>query len=132
MNLSEAIVDFRTRMKISQREFARRCNLSHGTIALLEKGYNQQTGKKIIPDVETYKKIADGMEITMDRLLDIIDQSEMVSLGHSMTDQDRLEALHQNPRLGLLFDRARKMKPEDVEYMLRFATGILKERDGDD
>lgn len=46
-------------------------------------------------------------------------------------DQERLEALHQNPRLGTLFDRARKMKPEDIEYMLRFADGILKERDGD-
>ena len=47
-------------------------------------------------------------------------------------DQDRLEALHQNPALGLLFDRTRKMSHDDVEFMLQFADRILKERDGDD
>ena len=47
-------------------------------------------------------------------------------------DQERLEALHQNPRLGMLFDRTRRMSHEDVEFMLQFADRILKERDGDD
>ena len=47
-------------------------------------------------------------------------------------DRDRLEALHQNPRLGLLFDRSRKMSHDDVEFMLQMADRILKERDGDD
>ena len=46
-------------------------------------------------------------------------------------DQQRLEALHQNPRLGLLFDRSRKMTHEDVEFMLQMADRILKERDGE-
>lgn len=44
-------------------------------------------------------------------------------------DLSRLEALHQNPRLGLLFDHSSKMKPEDVEFMLQMADRILKERD---
>ena len=44
-------------------------------------------------------------------------------------DQQRLEALHQDPRLCLLFDRSRKMKPEDVDTMLAVAASILKERD---
>lgn len=47
------------------------------------------------------------------------------------TDADRLEALHQNPRLGLLFDRQRNMKPEDIEFMLQMADRIVKERDSD-
>lgn len=45
-------------------------------------------------------------------------------------DEERLEALHQNPKLGLLFDRSRKMSSEDVEFMLQMADRILKERDG--
>ena len=45
-------------------------------------------------------------------------------------DQQRLEALHQDPRLGLLFDRSRKMSSEDVDFMLQMADRILKERDG--
>ena len=44
-------------------------------------------------------------------------------------DQARLEALHQDPRLGLLFDRSRKMSHEDVEFMLQMADRILKERE---
>ena len=47
-------------------------------------------------------------------------------------DDERLEALHQNPRLGLLFDRSRKMSHADVEFMLQMADRILKERDGDE
>lgn len=45
-------------------------------------------------------------------------------------DQQRLEALHQNPRLGLLFDHSRKMKQEDVDFMIQMAERILNERDG--
>ena len=46
-------------------------------------------------------------------------------------DEERLEALHQNPALGLLFDRSRKMSHDDVEFMLQMADRILKERDGE-
>lgn len=46
-------------------------------------------------------------------------------------DMDRLEALHQNPRLGLLFDRSRSMSESDVEFMIQVADRILKERDND-
>lgn len=53
--------------------------------------------------------------------------------GHELSeDEERLEALHQNPRLGLLFDRTRKMSHADVETMLAVAASILRERDGDD
>ena len=53
-------------------------------------------------------------------------------LDYDTIDQERLEALHQDPRLGLLFDRSRKMSHEDVEFMLQMADRILKERDVDD
>ena len=45
-------------------------------------------------------------------------------------DEERLEALHRDPRLGLLFDRTRNMSHDDVEFMLQMADRILKERDG--
>lgn len=44
-------------------------------------------------------------------------------------DQQRLEALHQDPRLGMLFDHTRKMSKEDVDFMLQMAERILKDRD---
>ena len=47
-------------------------------------------------------------------------------------DLDRLEALHQNPRLGLLFDHSSKMKPEDVDFMIQMAERIIKDRDANE
>lgn len=46
----------------------------------------------------------------------------------SKDDMDRLEALHQDPQLGLLFDRSRKMTKEDVDFMLQMADRIIRER----
>jgi hypothetical protein len=46
-------------------------------------------------------------------------------------DRNRLEAMHQNPRLGLLFDRQSNMSDEDIEFMMQMADRILKERDHD-
>ena len=131
MKLHDAITKFRTEQGLSQREFAKRCNLSHNTIHLLEKGINPRSGKPLIPDTITYKKIADGMGITMDELFTTLDQTEYVSLGTTMTDDDRLEALHQNPKLGLLFDRQRKMSDKDIDFMLELAERITKENYGE-
>lgn len=131
MTLAQAIIDYRTRMGISQREFARRCNLSHGTIPILEQEINRQTGKRPTPDIQTYKKVADGMGITLQELLEMLDKTELVSLGTAMTDSDRLEALHQNPKLCLLFDRQRRMSDEDIEIMLSITDRIVKENYGD-
>ena len=49
----------------------------------------------------------------------------------SAEDKEMLEALHQNPRLRLLFDRSRKMSGADVETMLAVTASILKEQDGE-
>lgn len=131
MKLHDAIIKYRMEQGLSQREFAKRCNLSHNTIHLLEKGVNPKTGKPLIPDTITYKKIANGMGITMDELFTTLDQTEYVSLGTTMTDDDRLEALHQNPKLGLLFDRQRKMSEKDIDFMLELAERITKENYGE-
>lgn len=46
-------------------------------------------------------------------------------------DMDRLEAMHQNPKLGLLFDRQRNMSDKDIEMMLALSERISKEEYGD-
>lgn len=150
MRLEEIIKKYREDNDISQREFARRCGLSNSLISIFEMGKNPQTGKTISPDLETYRKLANGMGMSIQQLFEQIGDGAFVRIGHSyqfdgnefdryMTstvpdnlsgeDQDRLEALHQDPRLGLLFDRTRKMSSSDVEFMIQMADRILKERD---
>ena len=149
MKLGDIIIEYREQNNLSQREFARRCGLSNSLISIIEKGYNPQTGKEISPDLETYASIAKVMGISMHTLFERLGNDATVHLVslHSYpdgsgdlyiqgayerdVDRERLEALHQNPELGLLFDRTRKMSKEDIDFMLQFADRILKERDGE-
>ena len=81
-------------------------------------------GKKY-PRVDAMQRLAD--------LLGVLYSTLTTENGLSdYADQERLEALHQNPRLGLLFDHSSKMKPEDVDFMIQMAERIIKERDADE
>ena len=39
--------------------------------------------------------------------------------------------MHENPRLGLLFDRVKNLDTVDIDFMERYVDRILKERDGE-
>ena len=81
MDIKDIILNYRQENKISQREFARRCALSNSLISLLEMGENPQTGKKISPDLITYRKLANGMGISVQALFEKLDLSEPVSMS---------------------------------------------------
>ena len=87
MKLSELIIDFRKRMGISQREFSRRCDLSNTYISFLENGKNPKTGKPLIPTLEQYKKIADGMGISVHQLFEQLDEDSPVDLRSMTTEK---------------------------------------------
>lgn len=78
MKLSEFVVDYREKNNISQRELARRCGVSHGLISLIEKGTNPQTGKEMAQDLDTFKKLADGMGISLQYLFEKVGDSGLV------------------------------------------------------
>ena len=86
MKLSELIIDYRTRMNISQREFSRKCSLSNTYISFLENEKNPKTGKPLVPTIEQYKKLADGMEMTVQHLFELLDDDAPVDLGSSASD----------------------------------------------
>ena len=84
---------------------------------------NWCTGKKM-PRIDKVQRIAELLNVPMSALL-------MEDGMQNVIDSDRLEALHQNPRLGMLFDRQRRMSEKDIEAMLAIANSILRERDND-
>ena len=132
MRLSKILKEYREVNDLSQREFARMCGLSNSLISILEMGVNPQTGKEMEPDMRTYRRLADGMGITVQELFDRIKADvHLGPSGLSNTDLERLEALHRNPQLGLLFDRTSKMKPEDVAFMIQMTDRMLKTQNGD-
>lgn len=103
---------------ISQADICRELDIPSATIS------NWCTGQRY-PRIDKMQQLADLLGVRYSTLT--------TEAGlQDYEDQQRLEALHQNPRLGLLFDRTRKMSHADVETMLAVAASILKERDGDD
>ena len=102
---------------ITQADICRELKVSSATAS------DWCAGKKY-PRVDAMQRLADLLGIRF---------STLTTEGgiESYEDEARLEALHQDPRLGLLFDRSRKMSHEDVEFMLQMADRILKERDGE-
>lgn len=100
---------------ITQADICRELGVSSATAS------DWCNGKKY-PRVDAMQRLAD--------LLGVLYSTLTTENGlNDYADQERLEALHQDPRLGLLFDRTRKMSSADVETMLAVAASILKERD---
>lgn len=82
MKLGEVIIRYRERHGLSQREFARKADLSNSLISIIEKGINPQTGKEVSPDLDTYSKIANAMGITMQILFEELGNDATVHLTH--------------------------------------------------
>ena len=80
MKLSELIRDYRSRNQISQREFSRKCGLSNTYISFLEKEINPKTGRPLVPTIEQYKKISNGMDISVQELFELLDDDSPVDL----------------------------------------------------
>lgn len=108
MKLGELIIDYRTRMSISQREFSRRCDLSNSYISFLEKGVNPKTGKPLVPTIEQYKKISRGMNITLQRLFELLDDDAPVDISFPPSENRE----NSSDDLRILVQDLSKLSPE--------------------
>lgn len=88
MKLSDLIRDYRKQMNISQREFSRKCNLSNTYISFLENEKNPKTGRPLIPTLEQYRKIADGMNTSVQHLFELLDDDAPVDLSGVFSSND--------------------------------------------
>ena len=73
MTLGDYIAAYRHKEGYSQREFAKKCNLSNGYISMLERGFNPKTKEPIKPAIPQIKKLADGMGISIMELFETVD-----------------------------------------------------------
>lgn len=76
MYLGDLIKEFRTIHKMSLRDFAQRCGLSHTYISALEKNIDPRTGKPIAPTLDTVKYVAHGMNTSVEEILKGIDEQQ--------------------------------------------------------
>ena len=117
MTLGEKIRTRRIELNMTMDDLGQKIGVQRSAINKYEKG--------IITDLKssTINALAKALNVSPIYLLD--DDPDDA-------DQKRLEALHQDPRLGILFDHTRKMKKEDVDFMIQMAERMIQERDRDE
>jgi len=88
MNLGQYIQTYCLRKGISGRQFAKDANLTNGYISMLIKGINPKTNQPIMPSLQTYMKVANAMGISLDELLNNIDDAPISIIDFSSGTMD--------------------------------------------
>ena len=114
MELKTFINSYRTEHNLTMEQFAKLASLSKGYISMLEKGYNPQTGKKIIPSISALNNIAIATGTDLDHLLKIIDDIE-VSL-----DSPAQDMIISNPQEEQLITGYRKLTEPNQQELLAY------------
>lgn len=100
----------------TQSEIATAMEVSPATVSAWAKGLK-------FPRIDVMQRLASFLDVSVTSML-----SEGLEKAYQeIDDSERLEALHQNPKLGLLFDKSRKMTDKDIDAMLAIAGRILNE-----
>lgn len=91
MRLGDIILNYRREHSLSQRQFAAKCNgLTNGYISMIENGLNPNSNKPIVPSLLKLKLLANGMEMSLDDLLAMMD-NETVDINSSEVDMNVLQ-----------------------------------------
>lgn len=81
MTLGKIIKEYREQHQLSQRQFASLCSVSNGYISMLEEGKNPKTNEPIVPSLNTMKKLATAMGLTLDELIHNVDDMDVSLAG---------------------------------------------------
>ena len=102
---------------ISQADICRELDVSSATVS------NWFTGQRY-PRIDVMQRLADLLGVKYSTL----------TTENGVDDfayQQRVEALHQNPKLRMLFDIQMGLQPQSLDAVLAVVKEIAKERDGE-
>lgn len=88
MLLGDIIKQYREANNLSQRDFAKKCNLSHTYISALEKKIDSRSGKKIAPTVDAVKNISIALGISLFDLLQMLDDNQELTVNTNKNEID--------------------------------------------
>ena len=81
MKLKDLLFEYRAVNSLSMEDFAIRCGLTRAYISVLEKGINPRNKKPVVPTLETYDKLATGMNISLEELFSKIEDAPVSLSG---------------------------------------------------
>ena len=122
MFLGDLIKNYRTQNKLSQRDFAKLCNLSHTYIAALEKNIDSRTGKPIAPTLDTVKYVSKAMNMSVEDILHLLDDGQEFNLKNEAPKFEDFRYANHN---GINIDGLDK---NDIEEIKRFVEFIMNKK----
>ncbi|CVY78056.1 cI repressor [Streptococcus pneumoniae] len=117
MKLGELLKSYRTEHKLSMDAFCELSDLTKGYISMLEKNEHPKSKKPIVPSYDTIEKIAKGMQISTEDLIDMLDDDQEIQINATpallskspiQTIYDELEL----PRQGKVLNYAKRQLKE--------------------
>ena len=81
MKLGELLKSYRTEHKLSMDAFCELSDLTKGYISMLEKNEHPKSKKPIVPSYDTIEKIAKGMLISTDDLINMLDDEQEIQIN---------------------------------------------------
>jgi len=80
MILGEILKEYRSKHLLSMDKFAELSGLTKGYISMLEKNQHPKTKKALLPTLDTLKKVAKGMSISVGELIEQLDTNQDIAL----------------------------------------------------
>lgn len=115
--LGEIIKNYRLTNKLSLREFAQKCDVSHTYIDKLEKGVDSRTGKPVEPTLLVIEKISNAMNISTKSLLEEI----------GFITRDNIEVT--DTELEQWFKAIKSASPQKQEELKKFWEFLIQKED---
>ena len=115
-SFGENLRQIRLSRGLSQEDFARLIDSNQVSLSSWERGHRT-------PTFENIKKIAKSLDVPM---------SSLISISDSVKEEDFIneiaEAFNHEPKLRVLFDRARYLNQDDIRMLVRIAQAFANER----
>lgn len=123
----------RVELGLTLEEVGRAVGVGRSTVQRWESGLIKNMGRDKIAALANILQM-NAVELVPSPALPWEQAAEKAGLYDSISgeDHDRLEALHQNPKLRLLFDLQKKLSDSDLNAVLGITQAIAKERGDDD
>lgn len=135
MKLGELLKSYRTEHKLSMDAFCELSDLTKGYISMLEKNEHPKSKKPIVPSYDTIEKIAKGMQISTEDLIDMLDDDQeiqinatpvLLSKSQIQTIYDQLEPPRQSKVLTYAERQLDEQKNEDKTKINEVSENIIR------
>ena len=100
MTLGQVIKDYRESHGLTMQAFADKAGLSKGYISMLESGKNPRSGKPIKPGLDALNQISKAMGISLNGLLDGVDDNQVISLEKDLVQPTVTDDIVEFPVIG--------------------------------